>query len=108
MADLLTAHKLRQAIEFLDDLADEMALAQRRLEEAIIKLARNHGYDEAYWGAPLEQCHLSQLDLLELQEEMRIVLTEEEQPSPSEPLTSGKPIFQPPASPGHIQLTQAA
>ena len=52
MADLLTAHKLRQAIEFLDDLADGMGLAQRRLDEAIIKLARNHDV-EAYWEAPL-------------------------------------------------------
>ena len=106
MADLLTAHKLRRALEFLDDLADDMALAQRRLDEAIIKLARSNGYDEAYWGAPLEQCYLSQLDLLELQEEMRQVVAEEEQPSPGEP-PSGTPIFQHPAQPGHIQLIQA-
>ena len=98
----LTAYKLRRALTFLDDLADEIDLAQRRLDEAFIKLARHNGYDEGYWGAPLEHSHLSPLELLELREEMRLVITaEEDQPPP------GEPIFQPPAHLYNIQFTPA-
>jgi hypothetical protein len=95
----LTAYKLRRALTFLDDLADEMALAQRLLDEAIIRLARNNGYDEGYWGITLEQYHLSPDELLELRQEMKLVKDEEDQHPPDEL------IFQPPAQPGHIQIT---
>ena len=98
----LTAYKLRRALTFLDELADEIDSAQRRLDEAFIKLARHNGYDEGYWGAPLEQCHLSQLDLLELREEMKLIIDEEEQLSPNEP------SFQPPADLYNIHFTPAA
>jgi hypothetical protein len=100
-ADLLTAEKLRLALAFLDDLADEIALTQRRLDEAIVKLARHNGYDLGWWGTTLETCYLTQLDLLELREEMRLVTTEEDQP------LIGDLILQP-AQPGHIQLSPAA
>jgi hypothetical protein len=93
----LTEDKLRRALTFLDDLADEMALAQRHLDEALIKLARQNGYDEGYWGSTLEQYHLSPDELLELREEMRLVMDEEDQ------YQTGELIFQPPA---HLHNTQ--
>jgi hypothetical protein len=105
---LLTAEKLRRALDFLDDLANNIDLAQRRLSETIIKLARNNGYDEAYWGVPLEQCQISPEELLELREEMRMVVTEGDQLSPGEPPITG-PISQPlELAAGYVQLTPAA
>ena len=106
-AGFLNADKLRRALNFLDNLADDLELAQRRLDEAIVKLARQNGYDQGYWGTTLEQFHFSQLDLLELREEMRMVVNEEKQPHPGEP-PGNAPIFQPPAQPGHIQLSPVA
>jgi hypothetical protein len=103
----LTSTKLRLALDFLETLANDIALAQRRLDEALIKLARQNGYDEAYWGTTLEQCHLSPDELLELREEMRMMVTEEAQASPDE-LLSFAPIFQPPPQLVQIQLTPAA
>jgi hypothetical protein len=104
-AGLLTVGKLRRALNFLDDLADEMALAQRRLDEAIVKLARQNGYDEAYWGTTIEQFHLSPDELLELREEMRLITAEDQTLTGESSITA--PIFQPPAQPDHILLTPA-
>ena len=97
----LTGVKLRLVIDFLDKLADEIALTQRRLDETIIMLARNNGYDEGYWGTRLELSHLSPDELLEMREEMRLVVTEYDQPSTGEPLT-GSLIPLPPAQPTYI------
>jgi hypothetical protein len=105
--NLLTADKLRIGLNFLDDLANDINLAQRRLDEAIIKLARNNGYDEAFWGNPLEHCQLSRLDLLELREEMRLITAEEDFPLVSaSPIPA--PIIQHPADFAHIDLSPAA
>ena len=105
--NLLTADKLRIGLNFLDNLANDINLAQRRLDEAIVKLARNNGYDEAYWGTALEQSHLSPDEILELREEMRLIMAIEDQALPGElPITVA--IFQPPAPPDHIQFTPAA
>jgi hypothetical protein len=103
----LTSMKLRLALDFLEDLAEDIDLTQRRLDEAIVKLARHNGYDEAYWGTTLEQHHISPGELLELREEMRMVVTEEAHASPDEP-PSVASFFQPPPQPGQIQLTPAA
>jgi hypothetical protein len=101
----LTRDKLRQALTFLDDLLDDINLAQRHLDEAIVMLARNHGYDEAFWGSPLEHCQLSTLDLLELREEMRLVVAGGDPPCPPPGIT---PISQAPDQPGSLHLAPAA
>jgi hypothetical protein len=103
----LTSMKLRLALDFLDDLAEDIALTQRRLDEAIVKLARYNGYDEAYWGTTLEQHHLSPDELLELREEMRMAVTEEAHASPDEPPGVAS-LLQPPPQQGQIKLTPAA
>jgi hypothetical protein len=104
---LLNPEKLRQALEFLDNLANDIDLAQRRLDEAIVKLARQNGYDETFWGGPLEHFQLSQVDLLELREEMRLTTAEEDPPQTIEsPITT--PFLPPPAHSAQIHLTPAA
>jgi hypothetical protein len=104
----LTSMKLRLALDFLEDLAEDIDLTQRRLDEAIVKLARNNGYDEVYWGTTLEKCYLSPDELQELREEMRMVVTEEAQASPPDEPLRDAPIFHHPPQPGQIKLTPAA
>jgi hypothetical protein len=79
-----------------------MTLTQRRLDEALIKLARHNGYDEGFWGTTLEHSHLSPDLLLELREEMRLVTTSEE----DQPIISNL-IFQPPPHLYNIHFTPA-
>ncbi len=73
----LTGHKLRQAIGFLDDLAEEINRAQRGLDEEIVKQARQQGYDDTYSGTRLDLSDLTAPELLELKEEMRQLLSSE-------------------------------
>ena len=79
---LLDSVKLRRAMAFFDDLAEELALVQRRLDEEIIKLARKNGYDDDYWGARLDLADLTPHELLELKEEMRQTIAAEPDPPP--------------------------
>jgi hypothetical protein len=97
----LTEEKLRLALDFLDDLADEIDLAQHRLDEAIVKLARQNGYDEVYWGCHLDLSQLSPDELLELKEEMRMVVTETAPAATDDP-AGGLVIFQPLSQPRSI------
>jgi hypothetical protein len=83
---LLTQEKLRRALEFLDEMSDEIDLTQRRLDEAIVKLARQNGYDEDYWGSHLDLSQLNPEELLELKEEMRMVVTETTPPLTDDPV----------------------
>ncbi len=80
---LLDKVKLRRAMVFFDDLAEELAMTQRRMDEEIIKLARKNGYDHDYWGTRLDLADLTPDELLELKEEMRQVAAVEEEPSVS-------------------------
>jgi hypothetical protein len=98
---LISEEKLRLALDFLDDLADEIDLTQRRLDDAIVKLARQNGYDEDYWGSLLDLSQLTPDELLELKEEMRMVVTEEA-PTATENPVVGPLIFQPLAQPCYI------
>jgi hypothetical protein len=91
---LLTQEKLRLALDFLDDLADDTDLTQSRLDGAIVKLARQNGYDEDFWGSRLDLSQLSPDELLELKEEMRAVVTEAVPPPIDDPV-GGEVIFQP-------------
>jgi hypothetical protein len=94
-------------LDFLDELADEIALAQRRLDEAVIRLSRNNGYDKAYWGTTLELHQLSPEELLELREEMRMIANEEDHHLPDEQPSSA-PILKLPAQTEQIHATLAA
>ena len=76
---LLDKVKLRRALSFFDDLSEEIALTQRRMDEEIIKLARQNGYDQVYWGTRLDFADLTPDELLELKEEMRQVAAVEDE-----------------------------
>ena len=97
----LTQQKLRLALNFLDDLANEIDITQHRLDEAIVKLARQNGYDEDYWGSHLDLSQLNPEELLELKEEMRMVVTETAPPA-TDDLAGGLVIFQPLSQPRSI------
>lgn len=100
---LLTTVKLRQASTFLDELAEDMASVQRRLDEVVVRLARQNGYDDDFWGTHLELHQLSPQELLELREEMWIITAAAPEPREDPPSSgyrhSGPMNLQPPIEP---------
>ena len=101
LSRLISKEKLRLALDFLDDLAEEIDLAQRRLDEVMVKLARQNGYDEDYWGSRLDLSQLSPDEFLELKEEMRLVVTETAPSLKDDPVDEPL-IFQPLSQPCSI------
>jgi hypothetical protein len=108
---LLTETKLRQASKFLDDLAEDINRTHRRLDEALVRLARQHGYDDGYWGTRLELSQLSPDELLELREEIRIITAADPEPREDPPLSgyrhSAPMNIQPPIRPDLSQMPAA-
>jgi hypothetical protein len=87
----LTKEELSVAVAYLDEVADKIAAAQRRMDEEIVRVARTCGYDDDYYGTRLELACLSPDDLLELKEEMRQVMAADIEPASDSSCINGTP-----------------
>ena len=66
----LSCEVITKALMFFNQMAEEVALTQRQLEDEVCTLARNSGYDGTYGWISHGLAGLSTEELLELKEEL--------------------------------------
>lgn len=80
----LQGEKLRRALDFLDGLAEDLAVTQRRLDEVIVRLAQKQGSGAEVLGPRLDLAYLSPEDLVELKEAVLALLSAGREPQEEE------------------------